>query len=894
MSRETILVIDDNRQVANFLTHKILPDLGFNALVAYSGQKGLELIRGGQIDVLLLDLQLPDMDGLQLLRTLGEEGRSLPTILITAHGSEDVAIDAFRLGVQDYLAKPVDAAKLKEAIQRALSQNRWRLEKVRLSSQLQEQVNWLKVLSKVGQSLTSTLDLDDVLRRIVEAGVHLTQAEEGFLAILDKVSGQLFLRAVKNIDANRVKTMHLPITDNLLGSVVSSGKPVRTSKRPDDPGLKVSTGYLVHSLLHVPLYSKGSVMGVLSVDNQFRRRVFTERDEMILTSLADYAAVALENAGLYEQAREEIDRRREVEEALRESEERYALAVKGANDGIWDWDLRTNQIHYSSRWKAMLGFQENEVGGTTGEWFNRVHVEDAERLQLDIDSHLKGVTAQFENEHRILHKDSAYRWVLTRGIAVRGQDGTATRMAGSMTDITDRKYAEAKLLHNAFYDTLTNLPNRALFLERLRFAVERAKRHADYLFAVLFLDLDRFKNVNDSMGHMAGDQLLISIARRIEEGRRSMDMVARLGGDEFVVLLDEITDNDDAIQIANWLLDALRQVFRLDGREVEVTASIGIVLSTNGYERSEDVLRDADIAMYSAKANGKDRFEIFDPSMRTRVLERIELEADLRHALVNQELTVYYQPIISLANGHLVGFEALARWLHPKLGLLQPSEFIPLAEETGLIIGLDRWVMREACRQMHTWHQQIPSLANLTISVNLSGKQIVQPDLVDTVRSVLEDTQLNPVKLKIEMTENVIMDNSDLTVTIFKKLQALGVQVQIDDFGVGYSSLNYLSQFPINALKIDQTFVRNMNSNNNQSEIVQAIVTLTHRLGVGVIAEGMETMNQMARLKDLGCEFGQGYLVSVPLAHAAAEDILRSMQESGPDFRNWKKGSKVS
>jgi diguanylate cyclase (GGDEF)-like protein/PAS domain S-box-containing protein len=893
MSSETILVIDDNRQIANFLTHKILPDLGFKALVAYSAQKGLELIRGSQIDVLLLDLQLPDMEGLQLLRVLAEEGRSLPTILMTAHGSEQVAIDAFRLGVQDYLSKPVDAQILKEAIGRALSQNRWRLEKVRLNSQLQEQVNWLKVLSKVGQSLTSTLDLDEVLRRIVEAGVHLTQAEEGFLAILDKTSGQLFLRAVKNIDASRVKTMRLPVTDNLLGSVVSSGKSVRTSKSPDDPGLKVSTGYLVHSLLHVPMYSKGSVMGVLSVDNQFRRRSFSERDEMILTSLADYAAVALENASLYEQARDEIELRREVEEALRESEERYALAVKGANDGIWDWDLRTNQIHYSARWKAMLGFQDNEVGNTIGEWFNRVHTEDAESLQLDIASHLKGVTVQFENEHRILHKDNAYRWVLTRGIAVRGQDGSAMRMAGSMTDITDRKYAEAKLLHNAFYDPLTNLPNRALFMERLRFAVERAKRHADYLFAVLFLDLDRFKNVNDSMGHMAGDQLLVSIARRLEEGRRSTDMVARLGGDEFVVLLDEINNKGDAIHIANWVQEALRQIFRLNGREVEMTASIGIVLSNNGYERSEDVLRDADIAMYSAKANGKDRYEIFDPTMRTRVLERIELEADLRHALANQELTVYYQPIISLANGNLVGFEALVRWLHPKLGLLLPSEFIPMAEETGLIIGLDLWVMREACRQMHAWHVEIPSLADLSISVNLSGKQIVQPDLVATIQAILKETRLSPAKLKIEMTENVIMDNSELTVAIFKKLQALGIQVQIDDFGVGYSSLNYLSKFPINALKIDQTFVRNMNSNNNQSEIVQAIVTLTHRLGVGVIAEGMETMTQMVRLKDLGCEFGQGYLVSAPLAKEAAGDILRSMQENGPDFRKWKKEDKT-
>jgi diguanylate cyclase (GGDEF)-like protein/PAS domain S-box-containing protein len=889
MTGETILVVDDSHQVADFIAYSVLPALGFKSRVAYNGKTALEIASTGRIALMLLDMNMPDISGMDVLRKLSEQGHNIPVILITAEGSEEVAVDAFRLGVQDYLTKPVEVEKLRTAITKALASGQYQKDRTILTSHLKEKVSWLTTLNRIGRTLTSTLDVDEVLRRIVEAGVQLTEAEEGFLAMIDERSGQLYLRAAKNIDERRVRTMHLPVSDSLLGTVISTGRPYRNLQTKDEPRLKVSTGYLVHSLLHVPILSKGKVLGVFSVDNQINRRPFSEMDETLLTSLADYASVALENAALYRSAQQEITTRKQVEEALRESEERYALAVQGANDGIWDWNLNTNKLYFSPRWKSMLGYSDDEITDSPKEWFTRVHPEDIERLRLDISAHIKGVTQNFENEHRVLHRDGSFRWMLSRGMAVRDEENIAYRLAGSLTDITDRKYSEEKLLHNAFYDGLTNLPNRALFMDRLRYSVARAKRFEEYIFAVLFLDLDRFKNVNDSLGHQSGDKLLVAIAERLSKGLRSTDTVARLGGDEFVVLLEDLVGAIDATRLADWIQDQLKNPFNIDGHEVFITTSIGIVLSSNGsrYDRPEDLLRDADIAMYSAKGTGKAHYEIFDPTMRARILERLELEAELRRAIDNNELRVYYQPIVSLKNGRLHGFEALVRWEHPERGTLSPGRFIPLAEETGLIIPLDRWVMFEACRQLRQWQLQMPNFSELTVSINLSGKQVMQPGLVDKVKQVLEDTGLEPRFLKLEMTENDIMENNDLTRSIFSQLQALGVQVEIDDFGVGYSSLNYLSQFPVNALKIDQSFVAQMTNDTNQLKIVQAIVMLTERLGVGVIAEGMETQKQMETLKKLGCQYGQGNLISEPTDSQHIFAMLTAFPKEETDFITW-------
>jgi diguanylate cyclase (GGDEF)-like protein/PAS domain S-box-containing protein len=871
---ETILVVDDNRQIADFLTDSLLPGLGYHTFWAKDGRTALEKIRKHTISLILLDKQLPDHSGLEILKLLTEEGYRIPTILITAHGSEQVAVDAFRLGVQDYLTKPIDSEELNNAISRALKLSRLTREKDLLNIRLQRQVSWLKALSKVGQSVTSTLELDEVLRRIVEAGVQMTHAEEGFLALLDKSSDQLYLRAVKNIDEEKSKTLRLPVNDSLVGLVLESRLPFRSTSKTQGDTLKVSTGFLVHSLLHVPLISKGNVIGVLSVDNQVNRREFTESDEVILTSLADYATVAIENANLYERAQKEIHDRKRAEIALRASEKRYELAVQGAKDGLWDWDLNSNRVYYSTRWKAMLGYSEGEIGNQPDEWFNRVHPSDLDKLRLQVTAHVDGAYPDFENEHRILHKDGTYRWVLARGLAVKENEGLVFRMAGSLTDVTLRKTQQEKLIHDALHDALTGLPNRALFQDRLRLAIERCKRRVNYSFAVLFLDMDRFKDVNDSLGHLAGDQLLIKIGELIRKGLRATDTIARFGGDEFVVLLDDINDAQAATRVANWIQEELAKSIHVSGQDIAISASIGIVLSTTAYNRPADVLRDADIAMYYAKSKGKKRHQVFEPLMRERLMERLSLESELRLALERDELRVYYQPIISLQFNQLIGFEALARWQHPSRGLLFPRDFLPIAEESGLIIPIDRWVLREATRQMREWQTKVPKMPKLRISINISSRHITQPDLIDHVRQALSESGLDPRNLKLEISEHTMMDRDKEIDDLFAGLQSLGIQIQIDDFGIGFSSLSYLSNYPINALKIDQNFVRKMAKDESQKKIVKAIIELTHRLGVDVIAEGVETNKQLEQLKQLECEYGQGYLISKPLDKDEVQALL--------------------
>jgi len=441
-------------------------------------------------------------------------------------------------------------------------------------------------------------------------------------------------------------------------------------------------------------------------------------------------------------------------------------------------------------------------------------------------------------------------------------------------EVIERKIAEAKLIHDAFHDSLTGLPNRALFIERLGRLIERAKRIKNYYFAVLFLDLDRFKVVNDSLGHLLGDQLLIGFTRRLEMCLRSIDIVARLGGDEFVILLDDIKDIKDATQIADRIQKELNLPFNLSGHEVFLTTSIGIALSTTGYNQPEEILRDADTVMYRAKALGKARYEVFDKDMHARAVALLQLENDLRRSLDRQELQVYYQPVISLKTGIINGFEALVRWQHPSRGLVSPAEFVPIAEETGLIVPIGYWVLREACRQMSAWQERFNNTSPLTISVNFSGKQFSQPDLIKQIDQILQNTDFNGNNLKLEITESVLIENDESAVAMLLQLKSLGVQVYIDDFGTGYSSLNYLHRFPIDALKIDRSFISRIGVNNEKSEIVQTIMTMAHNLGMSVVAEGIETAEQLTQLRVLKCEYGQGYFFSKPLNTEAAGALI--------------------
>jgi diguanylate cyclase (GGDEF)-like protein/PAS domain S-box-containing protein len=565
--------------------------------------------------------------------------------------------------------------------------------------------------------------------------------------------------------------------------------------------------------------------------------------------------------------------RARFEAALRESEERYALAAQGANDGLWDWNLRTGEVYFSARWKAMLGWAEDEVGASVEEWFGRVHAEDVEALRESIHSHIAGHSAHLELEHRMLHRDGTYRWMLSRGIVVRDAEGRAARMAGSQTDITERKRIEEQLLHDAFHDALTGLPNRALFTDRLGQAVERSRRHSDYHFGVIFLDLDRFKTINDSLGHTVGDHLLIEVSRRLESCTRGEDTAARIGGDEFTILLDDVKDPSDVLRTAERIQVCLAKPFDLCGHEVFTSASLGVALSAAHYERPEDILRAANTAMHKAKALGKGRHQVFDAAMHSDAVSLLRIETDMQRAAEREEYRIQYQPIVSLETGRAVGFEALVRWQHPERGLIYPKEFISVAEETGMIARIDRWVLREACRQTARWHahaRQHPS-----ISVNLSAKSFLQPDLVEYVRQVLDETGLQPGCLKLEITESVLMSDISSVNSLISRLRGLGIGLYLDDFGTGYSSLSYLHRFPLTALKIDRSFISRIGLGGEHVEIARAIVTLARSLSLEAISEGIEEEHQLVELKGLGCEYGQGHLFAKPLDAAHAEALIK-------------------
>jgi diguanylate cyclase (GGDEF)-like protein/PAS domain S-box-containing protein len=568
-----------------------------------------------------------------------------------------------------------------------------------------------------------------------------------------------------------------------------------------------------------------------------------------------------------------LSHKRAVED-LRESEERYALAVRGANDGLWDWNLGTNEVYWSPRWKAMLGYDESALGVSPDEWLTRIHKDDAGRVKDALAAHLADASGFYESEHRILHRNGTFRWVLCRGAAVRDRHGAVTRLAGSLTDITDAKVADA----------LTGLPNRLLFVDLIERAIRRTQRHQRFAFALLTLGLDRFKAVNHSLGRLTADCLLVAIARRLQSSLRSTDAVthqpgstlARLGGDEFTVLLEDITDASDAIRVADRLRSALAKHFDVEGHQVFVSAAVGITVSTTGYDRAEDVLQDAAIALHRAKASGTTPYELFDPAMRERAVSRLQVETDLRNAIDNQEFAVMYQPIISVVTGKISGFEALVRWRHPTRGLLGPAEFIPIAEDTGMIGQIGRLVLIESCRQMVAWQQRFGPEAPRVVCVNVSGKQLAHADLASDIEGILKDTGLEASSLKLEITESAYIGDVQPAEITLKRMQAIGIEWSIDDFGTGYSSLSYLHRLQADTVKVDRSFVSRIGSEDNGSEMVCAIVALARNLGMDVVAEGVETAEQLSQIEALGCEFVQGFYFSRPVDVATADGLIAS------------------
>ena len=575
--------------------------------------------------------------------------------------------------------------------------------------------------------------------------------------------------------------------------------------------------------------------------------------------------------------------RRHAERALVESEERYAVAVRGANDGLWDWKLVSGEIYLSPRWKEIAGFRDSELANTPDTWFELVHPDDLGRVRAEIDDHLKGRTRHLEVEHRLRHRAGGFRWILARAVAVRDAAGQAVRLAGSITDVTEGKVADA----------LTGLPNRVLFLDRLERLFVLSKRRPEVRFAVLYLDLDGFKTVNDSLGHDVGDQLLILAAHRLESCLRAADTVARvpeegdprdtertvarLGGDEFAVILTGLQSVEDATRAAQRIGVAFRRVFDVAGHEVFANVSIGIAVREPAHNRAEEVLRDADTALHRAKAAGKGRYEIFDETMRQQVVERLDLERDLRRALERHEFILHYQPILSIETGELAALEALLRWEHPVRGQLSPGSFVPIAEEAGLLVPIGLWALAEACRQFKGWIERRPE-SPLRIAVNVSARQLAQREFAARVGQVIASTGLAPERVELEITESTLIANPDLARVTLDALRALGVHLSLDDFGTGYSSFGYLRAFQFDRLKIDRSFVVDMHDNGDAAGVVRTIVSLGQQLGLDVVAEGIETASQLSQLRALACSHGQGYYFARPMSAADIGILL----ERGP------------
>ena len=624
----------------------------------------------------------------------------------------------------------------------------------------------------------------------------------------------------------------------------------------DDKLAKVNGISLIHNAI-----TRGCKIPIILLTGQEEKHTYLEA---IKVGAVDYLVKGEITNSLLKRSLNHIIGRNEAIKALQESEERYALAVDGANDGLWDWNLKTNELYCSERWHHILGLTDDLINNYD-DWVNRIHPEDQKRFYTKLDSHFQGATSHFQCQYRIAHQDGTFHWVLTRGLAVRDQHNNTYRMAGSLTDLSSNK---------THFDQLTNLVNRTFLLEQIDVILNRSKHQPSYLSAVIFCGCDRFKIINDSLGHVVGDQLLIAIARKLESCIRNGDLLAKLSGDQFAILLENLADKSTALKIAHRIEKELTQPFIVLNHTIYISASFGIAYNFDNLN-SEELLQNAHTAMHRAKTLGKARYVIFDRTMSEQAKARLSLETDLRIAIEKNQFQLHYQPIIALENNKIAGFEALVRWYHPTKGLISPVKFIPIAEETELIIPLSNWILEEACRQMYSWQQEYALDKSLTMSVNLSRKQLSQDKLVNTIDSIIQATKISPYNLKLEVTETALMNsNEDSATKLLLQLKELGLFLSLDDFGTGYSSLSCLHQFPIDILKIDRSFINRIGTEKKYLDIVRAIINIGHSLNLEIIAEGVETAAQLAELKQLQCYAAQGYFFYKPLDAKSIQQLI--------------------
>jgi len=718
-----------------------------------------------------------------------------------------------------------------------------------------------RTMSRIIHGVTTTANLAELFSLIHRTVKKIVYAENFFVALYEPATEMLTMQ----FWADKFDPMPGPLKvgRSLSAYVFRKGEAMlltdADAKKIIESGEVESVGTDSPIWLGVPLKTPNGPIGVLVVQDYENSDTYSERDVQLLSAVADQIAVAIE--------------RKRNEDELRLSQERFELVTRATSDAVWDWDLYSDEIWWNEGVCKLFGYTADEMGADKTRWRERLHPDDRERVIRDITQHIDTGKANWSDEYRFRKKDGSYSFVSDRGYVVYDETEMPVRMIGSMMDVTDRKILEDQLTHQALHDPLTNIANRALFQNRVDHALAKLPRKKDQL-AVLFLDLDNFKAINDSLGHAAGDKLLVSVAERLQDCLRTTDTAARLGGDEFAVLCESVTRVDEAVMIAERILSVFQQPFNIDGKETHVGTSIGIAASSEEAFDSESLLRNADLAMYLAKNEGKGGYVVFEPKMREALMERIELEEDLRRGIDQHEFVLHYQPILELTSNNLLGMEALVRWVHPKYGMLSPMKFIPLAEETNLIVPLGAWVLREACRQVQEWREQHAAKQDFSVTVNISIRQFQQKELVDMVSRALLASGLPARCLILEITESFMMQDTEATIAKLQLLKDLGVRLAIDDFGTGYSSLSYLQRFPVDILKIDKSFVDKLGQGSEGNAVAKAIIMMGDSLNLKTIAEGIETPDQIGELQSLGCGAGQGYHFAKPLDQADMEKFL--------------------
>ncbi|NDY56136.1 EAL domain-containing protein [Desulfovibrio sulfodismutans] len=759
-------------------------------------------------------------------------------------------------------------------------------QRTRMQEELNQRVSELTLLNEVGFRLASSSTVDAAIKNIVESIERAIQTD--MILFFLKEGGRLILRAHKSHDPDfDIKAFSDHVVDHCLcGSAAANGMALYSGDIDADPlcSRPECKRAGIRSAAVLPLRLFGEVRGVIALGS------ITPRDFQVhgplLESLAAILFTGLQNATLYQEARAHVEELGntvrsllEAEQALKISESRLKLALEAANEGLWDWNVASGEVYFSPGYYRMLGFEPEAVASTVEGWMGLIHPHDVELVKRLEVEHLGRHKEKYEFEFRMRDGSGDWRWILSKGKVVeRDRQGNALRVVGTHSDITARKEMEGRLRHMALHDALTGLANRTLCLERIERAVARAKRHEESKFAVLFIDLDRFKVINDSLGHLFGDQVIIQIGNRIKNCVREADTVARLGGDEFLVVLEELESGRFPVQAIKRIRQAICEPIIWEGRAIQVTASIGAELWAGLRADAQEVIRNADLAMHWAKAKGRNRFKVFTERLFRHAVTRMTLERDMDHGLASGEFFLVFQPIVELgADGgkdRIRGLEALMRWRHPERGLISPSEFIPIAEETGKIRELTSLALTLACRTLAGWRSRLPAAADLYMAVNVSAKDLLRSDLASVVRHALETFVLPPDRLRLEVTETAVMQVGGASLAFLGELTAQGVRLSLDDFGTGYSSMSHLSRLPVDILKIDLGFVRMMDHGPRHLEIVKTIVDLAHNLGMRVVAEGVEHPRQRETLFRLGCEYCQGYLFARPMPADDMEALL--------------------